>query len=528
MRIPLQHSRQGDVQAELRPTRADDATIWAQSWQPTLRRHGRPDGEWPWAAHIARAESDDGYLCLAIARDGALDALMSLTEKLVKSRLDPDRTVVYIEYVGVAPENQSSPIGSGPRHAGSLRSRRSNTTAKTASANQDRQSTGAPRAAPASASDRALVGRNREIASIGAGSRDGRIHRPPAYAMTRSRFAIGRAALRRTRDRARPRVMRRARPPRAGRCPRRPRAAGSGHRSWRLRSLSERCRRGGEEGGRDDPRPEADGRADRKRPEVRLPRRGAIDCDPDPELEEGHTDHRKPGEGRHPHSGRPARTGRDEEQEEHRRQDQRRHQVGGVANELDRHRPGVGEREPQSLPARTSSASSSVSGRTSSSASGTPARTRRSTVAPPSDGGRSEIRAVALAAVHLELRGPLGSAPCVIPASAFTWSTVPVGDHPPALDQHDTVGQRARPRPGDGWSSSTAPPSARCVASRPRQPSARRCRGRSSARRHCEPRGCRRGKRHAEPSALAARDRRSVAQSPPPESLAQPGSKGVS
>ena len=85
--------------------------MWAQTWQPTLRRHDRPDGEWPWAAHIARAESDDGYLCLAIAREGVLHALMSLTEELEKSRLDPDRTVVYVEFVGVAPENQVPPVG---------------------------------------------------------------------------------------------------------------------------------------------------------------------------------------------------------------------------------------------------------------------------------------------------------------------------------------------------------------------------------------------------------------------------------
>jgi hypothetical protein len=36
---------------------------------------------------------------------------MSLTERLEKSRLDPDRTVVYVEFVGVAPENQVPPVG---------------------------------------------------------------------------------------------------------------------------------------------------------------------------------------------------------------------------------------------------------------------------------------------------------------------------------------------------------------------------------------------------------------------------------
>ena len=96
---------------DLRPACAADAVTWAQDWQPVLRRHARPDGEWPWEKHIARAESDEGYLCLAVVRDGALDALMSLTERLEKSRLDPDRTVMYVEFVGVAPEHQPQPVG---------------------------------------------------------------------------------------------------------------------------------------------------------------------------------------------------------------------------------------------------------------------------------------------------------------------------------------------------------------------------------------------------------------------------------
>jgi len=71
----------------------------------------RPDGEWPWEAHITRAEINDGYLTLALVHDGALDALMSLTEQREKSRLVPDRTVTYIEFIGVAPQHQEPPIG---------------------------------------------------------------------------------------------------------------------------------------------------------------------------------------------------------------------------------------------------------------------------------------------------------------------------------------------------------------------------------------------------------------------------------
>lgn len=107
----LLHSHRGEVEAVLRPARVADVETWAREWQPVLRRHDRPDGDWPWDVHVARAEATDGYLCLAVARDGALDALMSLTEKQERSRLDPRRTVVYIEFVGVAPEHQQPPTG---------------------------------------------------------------------------------------------------------------------------------------------------------------------------------------------------------------------------------------------------------------------------------------------------------------------------------------------------------------------------------------------------------------------------------
>lgn len=109
--LPLRHLDRGVVQAELRPACPADVATWARDWQPMLRHHGRPDGEWPWEAHIARAASDPGYLCLAVARDGALDALLSLTAEREKSRLDPARTVTYVEYVGIAPEHQKEPVG---------------------------------------------------------------------------------------------------------------------------------------------------------------------------------------------------------------------------------------------------------------------------------------------------------------------------------------------------------------------------------------------------------------------------------
>jgi GNAT superfamily N-acetyltransferase len=110
-RFWLRHLHHKRVEAELRPASFADAATWARDWQPVLRRYARPDADWPWRAHITRAASHEGYLSLAVARDGALDALMSLTEKQEKSRLDPEHTVVYVEFVGIAPQHQAPPVG---------------------------------------------------------------------------------------------------------------------------------------------------------------------------------------------------------------------------------------------------------------------------------------------------------------------------------------------------------------------------------------------------------------------------------
>ncbi len=112
------------------------------------------------------------------------------------------------------------------------------------------------------------------------------------------------------------------------------------------REHEQRGRCDGEDGRREEPREEAWARADGQRPQVGLPRRGAVGGDPDPELEERDSDDGEPGERRHPRRRRAGRARRDEEQEEDRRQQQRRHDIGGKAEELERHRPCMRDRQP--------------------------------------------------------------------------------------------------------------------------------------------------------------------------------------
>src|SRR5581483_4156789 len=140
----------------------------------------------------------------------------------------------------------------------------------------------------------------------------------------------------------------------------------------------ERERGGGEQTGGE---PGAD--ADRQRPQVELPRRGALDGDADPELEERDPERGEAGEGRHPRIRALGRGRGGEEEEEDRREGERRHDEGRVADELERQRAGVQQREPHRR-LRAASASASVSGRTSRPSSTTPARTSSATAAPAS------------------------------------------------------------------------------------------------------------------------------------------------
>src|SRR5262249_12486519 len=115
-----------------------------------------------------------------------------------------------------------------------------------------------------------------------------------------------------------------------------------------------------------------------------LPRRGALDRDPDAELEERDANHGEAGEGRHLGARGDGRPRRDEEEEEHGREQERRHQERRVSQKLDGARPRMEEHEPHlPLPYRPID-SSSVRARTSRSTSGTSARTKLSTVEPAS------------------------------------------------------------------------------------------------------------------------------------------------
>jgi ribosomal protein S18 acetylase RimI-like enzyme len=95
----------------LRTAHTSDAATWATTWQNQLRAHHRDDGEWHWQEHIERAETEADSLCLCVDGPNGLEAMLSLRLFPGSSRLQASCDTVYIEYVGVAPWNQSPPIG---------------------------------------------------------------------------------------------------------------------------------------------------------------------------------------------------------------------------------------------------------------------------------------------------------------------------------------------------------------------------------------------------------------------------------
>jgi hypothetical protein len=107
--LELVHKTQGLVPTFLRLATLADADLWEQTWQPLLRSAGRADGEWAFRAHIERALREDGWLCLVVEREHALEAWLSLSR--APSRLSPSQELLYVEYVGIAPQNQLPPVG---------------------------------------------------------------------------------------------------------------------------------------------------------------------------------------------------------------------------------------------------------------------------------------------------------------------------------------------------------------------------------------------------------------------------------
>lgn len=99
-RLPLP----GNVEVTLRTSGPSDVEFWEREWRPRLAAAMRPDAEWSWRDHVERAEREAGYLCLTLARSEAPDAMTSLS--LAESRLTGD-PLIYVEYLGVAPQHQS-------------------------------------------------------------------------------------------------------------------------------------------------------------------------------------------------------------------------------------------------------------------------------------------------------------------------------------------------------------------------------------------------------------------------------------
>lgn len=109
----VRHDQDGEIELTFRPATSVDAKTWQETWQPALVRpyppEGKPraDGFWPWARHIERASEAD-RLVIAVAGQ-RLEGLLSLSA--VPARRTAGATALYIEYVGVAPDNQPAPVG---------------------------------------------------------------------------------------------------------------------------------------------------------------------------------------------------------------------------------------------------------------------------------------------------------------------------------------------------------------------------------------------------------------------------------
>jgi len=111
LRVEVEHAFDGKVSVELRTATPSDTLAWERDWKPPLTQAGHPAALWPWADHIERAEREEGRLCIALARGARLEALASLVIEEANSRLEEGATIIYVEYVGVAPDHLPPPLG---------------------------------------------------------------------------------------------------------------------------------------------------------------------------------------------------------------------------------------------------------------------------------------------------------------------------------------------------------------------------------------------------------------------------------
>lgn len=107
----VEHATDGTVVLTLRVATEADGAVWEREWRPRLEAAHQDGADWPWVEHLKRSSTSPDFLCLAICRGAKLEAMMSLSIEIGGSRLAPKSDTVYVEYVGVAPDNLGAPIG---------------------------------------------------------------------------------------------------------------------------------------------------------------------------------------------------------------------------------------------------------------------------------------------------------------------------------------------------------------------------------------------------------------------------------
>jgi GNAT superfamily N-acetyltransferase len=113
---PFEIPLRDDVRGIIREATVDDAGAWMRLCQPTLAQHRTSDAAWNWVEIVERARSQDGFLCLCVAREEGVEGLIELGTSVATretSRRVPGAAMVYVEHLAVAPKNRPAPVGTG-------------------------------------------------------------------------------------------------------------------------------------------------------------------------------------------------------------------------------------------------------------------------------------------------------------------------------------------------------------------------------------------------------------------------------
>jgi len=105
------------VDADLLPLSSDHLSQFERIWKRMLQPSSEHDSHWDWVRKHRKVSNLPNYEAYALECDQMTEGLMFLECDFHHSRLEPDKNLVYVDFIATAPWNRPS-IQAPPEHRG--------------------------------------------------------------------------------------------------------------------------------------------------------------------------------------------------------------------------------------------------------------------------------------------------------------------------------------------------------------------------------------------------------------------------